>query len=289
MSFQAAGSIEDFDAAAQAVKLNLASLARVMADQVNISVVPASITVNGIIQTASSTANDEVAAHLSSALSSSSDASTALGITVLSTPEVKLMPAILAIIIAPSPPPPSPPPGKCLFDTPAMECIELWHVIVVLVGLVALGSICVLAGILSRRRAQMVGVTKQTAMSSEARRQKSKAKSNRKCGSERPSHEHANQELPEGWQEFVDDDGSKYYFNELSQTTSWSKPLKAASAGASKELPEGWEEVEQDGDVYYYNSKTRTTSWTKPTTESTHGRASTCHTPSTRPLSHANV
>ena len=58
----------------------------------------------------------------------------------------------------------------------------------------------------------------------------------------------------EYWSEHTDDKGRTYYFNETTQTSTWTKPeslkwLKAES---------------DDGRIYYYHEETRETSWKRP-------------------------
>jgi transgelin len=72
--------------------------------------------------------------------------------------------------------------------------------------------------------------------------------------------------LPDGWEELKTDDGETYYYNSITDETSWEKPSGGASASApSGGLPEGWQELKtDDGETYYYNSITDETSWERP-------------------------
>lgn len=60
------------------------------------------------------------------------------------------------------------------------------------------------------------------------------------------------------WEKIEDEDGNVYYYNSVTQETSWTNP----------ELESGedeWEEFTTDeGEKYYYNSKTQETTWEKP-------------------------
>ena len=77
------------------------------------------------------------------------------------------------------------------------------------------------------------------------------------------------------WVELETDEGKKYYFNEMTEETSWTKPKgssatrrqggdgdrKAAAAAAAAD----WLELEtNEGKKYYFNEKTEESSWAKP-------------------------
>jgi len=96
-------------------------------------------------------------------------------------------------------------------------------------------------------------------------------------------------QLQDGWQELEDDDGNKYYYNELTQTTSWSAPKKqkggpspmvpsldqvTISPHGNGALPAGWEEHrDEDGTPYFVNATERTTTWSRPLVTSRHTAA----------------
>jgi hypothetical protein len=70
--------------------------------------------------------------------------------------------------------------------------------------------------------------------------------------------------LPDGWTETMDpSSGQSYYYNAITQETSWEKPQPVIEAAA---LPEGWSEVmdPSTGRPYFYNSQTQDTSWERP-------------------------
>lgn len=83
-------------------------------------------------------------------------------------------------------------------------------------------------------------------------------------------------ELAPNWVETYDpSSGQPYYYNSVTQETSWEKPLATASSAApvangtdtSTALPDGWtEHVDpSSGHPYYYNTNTQETSWERPT------------------------
>lgn len=73
----------------------------------------------------------------------------------------------------------------------------------------------------------------------------------------------ATDEFGDGWTQVTDPNtGSIYYYNQLTQETSWEKP----SAGKSNDSTGGWSEVVDpiSGKTYYHNATTNETSWTCP-------------------------
>jgi len=89
-------------------------------------------------------------------------------------------------------------------------------------------------------------------------------------------------DLPEGWEELEDGDGHKYYYNELTETTSWTRPRSKQKGSARTQevavkpplvgpgiaggvLPAEWEEhQDEDGTPYFFNARTRRTTWSRP-------------------------
>ncbi|OQR95501.1 hypothetical protein THRCLA_07806 [Thraustotheca clavata] len=76
--------------------------------------------------------------------------------------------------------------------------------------------------------------------------------------------------LPHGWQQTIDTaSGEVYYWNELTQETSWTKPSSTENEGEKeemKELPQGWQMVldPTTNSVYYWNMHTHETQWERP-------------------------
>ena len=67
------------------------------------------------------------------------------------------------------------------------------------------------------------------------------------------------------WSEHISHDGRKYYYNNITKTTTWEKPdeLKTASEKLLAVCP--WKEFRSEsGKLYYYNSETKESVWTKP-------------------------
>jgi WW domain/Ankyrin repeats (3 copies) len=78
------------------------------------------------------------------------------------------------------------------------------------------------------------------------------------------SPESSSEDVADGWSEVTDPNTGKiYYYNQLTQETSWEKPSKKPTNG---EFDGSWSEVTDpnSGKTYYYNSSTNETSWTKP-------------------------
>lgn len=79
--------------------------------------------------------------------------------------------------------------------------------------------------------------------------------------------------LPAGWEQVMDANTNKpYYWNRVTNETSWTPPTAPATAappaGASPgvKLPEGWETATDpaSGKPYYFNRASGATSWTPP-------------------------
>ena len=80
-----------------------------------------------------------------------------------------------------------------------------------------------------------------------------------------PELELESDELPDGWQETVADDGQVYYYNEQTRQTSLASPKKGRFQPPPENLPAGWLVASTaEGEQYYYNEKTLETSWTLP-------------------------
>jgi len=107
VSFEAAGSIEDYAQGSVAydnLRAKLAQLALVELDMVNVLVESASVIITATITTANAAANEAAVTTLGQALATPSAASLILGITVLDTPSVLASP-LVQVANAPSLPP----------------------------------------------------------------------------------------------------------------------------------------------------------------------------------------
>ena len=115
--FRAAGTVDDYDAAAiRTLTVALASAARVSANIVHVSVAAGSVEVTVVIDSPDSDGSDAISEALGASLSTATDASLRLGISVESAPTITPQ-LVISMIPAPSlsPPsslqrPPSPPP-----------------------------------------------------------------------------------------------------------------------------------------------------------------------------------
>jgi len=83
--------------------------------------------------------------------------------------------------------------------------------------------------------------------------------------------------LPAGWEMTTDEQGRPYYFNSITEETSWDRPkvpmakkakgssTSSADGESSAELPAGWEMTTDEQDrPYYFNNITEETSWDRP-------------------------
>jgi hypothetical protein len=75
--------------------------------------------------------------------------------------------------------------------------------------------------------------------------------------------------LPYGWHETWTEDGYKYYYNSVTNETTWEIPTEPAATSEENTnqtpLPDGWEQYHtEDGAVYYYNHNTGVTAWEIP-------------------------
>ncbi|KPM02917.1 pre-mRNA-processing factor 40-like protein A-like protein [Sarcoptes scabiei] len=69
--------------------------------------------------------------------------------------------------------------------------------------------------------------------------------------------------LANNWFEYKTPEGIRYYYNALTQQTSWEKPDELKTEAERLEGP--WKECKtEDGRVYYYNIYTKISSWTLP-------------------------
>ncbi|KAJ2908474.1 U1 snRNP protein, partial [Coemansia aciculifera] len=66
---------------------------------------------------------------------------------------------------------------------------------------------------------------------------------------------------PTQWVEYTTPNGRVYYFNSVTQKTTWEKPdeLKSESERSSV-----WREYAKDGRAYWYNTETKKSTWTRP-------------------------
>jgi len=75
------------------------------------------------------------------------------------------------------------------------------------------------------------------------------------------------------WRKLTDARGNTYYYNAITNKTSWTKPTKEdeeAEKAKASECLENWKEAkDQYGRTYYYNTITNETSWNLPTTTTT--------------------
>eukprot|EP01119_Soliformovum_irregulare_P001434 TRINITY_DN1113_c1_g1_i4.p1 TRINITY_DN1113_c1_g1~~TRINITY_DN1113_c1_g1_i4.p1 ORF type:complete len:495 (-),score=167.90 TRINITY_DN1113_c1_g1_i4:1287-2771(-) len=76
-----------------------------------------------------------------------------------------------------------------------------------------------------------------------------------------------NSGLPANWEMVYDDQGNPYYYNSVTQETSWEPPSTPRNRGS---VASGWEAVQdEDGSTYYYNAETGDTSWDPPSSQTT--------------------
>ena len=74
----------------------------------------------------------------------------------------------------------------------------------------------------------------------------------------------------QGWEAQEDDEGNVFYYNEVTEETTWKKPRKGdleagGGRGGGRQLLAGWEEhVDDDGATYFYNAKERRATWSLP-------------------------
>ncbi|KAJ2759385.1 U1 snRNP protein [Coemansia sp. BCRC 34490] len=63
------------------------------------------------------------------------------------------------------------------------------------------------------------------------------------------------------WADFTTDDGRVYYFNRVTQVTSWEKPDELKT---QQERDSVWKEYMKDGRPYWYNTVTKKPTWERP-------------------------
>jgi len=72
-----------------------------------------------------------------------------------------------------------------------------------------------------------------------------------------------NAQKNEEWQQLETEDGTKYWFNSVTQQSQWDDPHAMSSNDLAE--PEEWEELlTEDGQQYWYNHKTQDTTWDNP-------------------------
>jgi E3 ubiquitin-protein ligase NEDD4 len=74
--------------------------------------------------------------------------------------------------------------------------------------------------------------------------------------------------LSPNWEELVSSDGTTYYANHATRSTTWTRPgAEEGGDGANIEasLPAGWQSmVDSEGRTYYANHESRTTTFDRP-------------------------
>jgi len=83
--------------------------------------------------------------------------------------------------------------------------------------------------------------------------------------------------LPPNWKEVPSGEGDSYYWNEVTNETTWERPKGAAASSLPKSsgsvvtaLPAGWKEVQHasSGQIVYEHQTTKERRWKRPTSES---------------------
>jgi len=94
-------------------------------------------------------------------------------------------------------------------------------------------------------------------------------KTDSKTNSKKNTSSSTTSKLPLNWVECTSDDGI-YYYNEITNETSWDFPTggsgaSSSSSSSSSSLPPNWSAVtDEQGNTYYYNEVTNETSWDFP-------------------------
>mmetsp|Transcript_4 Transcript_4/g.11 ORF Transcript_4/g.11 Transcript_4/m.11 type:complete len:688 (-) Transcript_4:1081-3144(-) len=77
---------------------------------------------------------------------------------------------------------------------------------------------------------------------------------------QRPS----NYVTPDGWTQHVSDDGKVYYYNRITQQSTYEKPLSLMDE-VERKLPKTmWKQYSRDGKAYYFNAQTNESVWEEP-------------------------
>ncbi|XP_027093459.1 pre-mRNA-processing protein 40A isoform X2 [Coffea arabica] len=70
---------------------------------------------------------------------------------------------------------------------------------------------------------------------------------------------------PSNWQEFEAANGRRYYYNKVTQQSSWEKPLELMTPIERADASTVWKEfTTPEGRKYYYNKETKESKWTMP-------------------------
>jgi len=167
---------------------------------------------------------------------------------------------------APPPQPPVTPPPKSCIDIPGLECVDAAVVYGVGAGLG--GFVLLAAGI-------WLCYTFRSAIFRD-----SGDDDDEDSDEESEDGDDGDGQLPPEWEAHQDDEGTPFYYNTVTRTTSWTRPAAAKgtrtdqvavhvgeSSAPNAPLPQEWEELQDDnGDTYFYNTRLRKASWTRPPT-----------------------
>ena len=171
-----------------------------------------------------------------------------------------------------SPPPPSPPPGECIFDLAALKCVTAWQLALVGLGVVAVlaGVIyCRYKGCCDERSVSITKRSRRTGKAGPRKTPRDDVKSRRsnlnairghnlpegrgvgEMATATPPGETASSgdlsndsataialqtEVWAGWEEHEDDEGTPYFFNAITKTTSWTRPVSGTGGETARPL-----------------------------------------------------